>query len=207
MISDSAMSGPFEVNSGLSTSPTAFSQSTEMFDASVTGTNHAKKTGRPTLTVLSSDSPNTALQQRQIYDLTKKIEEFTSEFYRTIEHDYFEFGVTANIERMVEKWLARDLKTTQLALAQIFQDNQRLEKVMVGVLKIIAHVDSELLQPMNRAVACAALSLPFVEVRECAVRAYEYWERPDFMVDLEMRPLTPAWLEEYKQTVIAEAQG
>lgn len=207
MISDSAMSGTFEVNSGLSASPTAFRQSTEMFDASITGTNHAKGTGRPTLTVLSSDSPNTALQQRQILDLTKKIKEFTAEFYRTIEHDYFEFGVTANIERMVEKWLARDLQTTQLALAQIFQDNPRAEKVIIGVLKIIAHVDSELLQPMNRAVACSALSLPSVEVRECAVRAYEYWGRSDFMVDLEMRPLTPAWLEEYKQTVIAEAQG
>lgn len=175
--------------------------------SNVTANNHVRVTERPSFTTLSSDTPNAALQQRQILDKQRKIKEFSAEFYRTIEHDYFEFGVTANIERMVERWIARDLKTTQLALAQLFQDNQRSEKIAIGILKVIAHVDPETLRPMNRSIASSALGLPSAEVRECAVRAYEYWERADFMVDLEVRTLSPAWLEEYKQTVIAEAKG
>lgn len=207
MAIDSTAFAAADLNTSTSASTPVFRPSTEIFDSSVTGTNHTKGTERPTITVLSSETPSVALQQRQILDKRRKIKEFSTEFYRTIEHDHFEFGVTANIERMVEKWIARDLKTTQLALAQLFQDNQRIEKIAIGILKIIAHVDPEILHPMNRSVASSALSLPSIEVRECAVRAYEYWERADFMIDLEMRPLSPAWLEEYKLTVIAEARG
>ncbi|MEZ2724951.1 hypothetical protein ACBQ21_13265 [Pseudomonas putida] len=218
MAIDSIVSATSGISVSSSATGSVIGPSTELFE-SITASNHGEKfasaltaahqsvTERPTYTVLSSDTPSVALQQRQILDKQRKIKEFSAEFYRTIEHDHFEFGVTANIERMVERWIARDLKTTQLALAQLFQDNQRSEKIVVGILKVIAHIDPETLQPMNRTVASSALSLPSAEVRECAVRAYEYWERADFMVDLEVRPLSPAWLEEYKQTVIAEAKG
>jgi len=204
-ISSSATSSVIRPSTELFESLTATTPG-EQFDGTVTAS-QLSVTERPTYTVLSSDTPSAALQQRQILDKQRKIKEFSAEFYRTIEHDHFEFGVTANIERMVEKWIARDLKTTQLALAQLYQDNQRSEKIVIGILKVIAHIDPETLQPMNRTVASSALGLPSAEVRECAVRAYEYWERADFMVDLEIRPLSPAWLEEYKQTVIAEAKG
>jgi len=218
MAIDSVVFSTSGISASSSATGSVIAPSTEVFE-SLTATNHGEKfasavtanhhsvTERPSYTVLSSDTPNVALQQRQILDKQRKIKEFSAEFYRTIEHDHFEFGVTANIERMVERWIARDLKTTQLALAQLFQDNQRSEKIVIGILKVIAHIDPETLQPMNRTVACSALGLPSAEVRECAVRAYEYWERADFMVDLEIRPLSPAWLEEYKQTVIAEAKG
>ncbi|WP_409261179.1 hypothetical protein [Pseudomonas putida] len=218
MAVNSIVSAALGISVSSSATGSVIRPSTELFE-SITATTHGEKfdgtvtasqlsvTERPTYTVLSSDTPDVALQQRQILDKQRKIREFSAEFYRTIEHDHFEFGVTANIERMVEKWIARDLKTTQLALAQLYQDNQRSEKIVIGILKVIAHIDPETLQPMNRTVASSALGLPSAEVRECAVRAYEYWERADFMVDLEMRPLSPAWLEEYKQTVIAEAKG
>ena len=162
---------------------------------------------KPSFRVLKAETPNSESQRRQIIEKDKKITEFSKEFFRTIEHDFFEFGVTSNVERLVNSWLSRDLETTQLALSQIFYNNRNSEKISVGILKIIAHVDFETLSPSNRGIAMVGLTSSSVEVRECAVRAYEYWERPDLMIDLASdTPLTPAWLEEYKQTVIAEAR-
>jgi len=181
--------------------------SSEIFESRTTGADHAKVLGKPTITVLSAVLPKSQLHQQQVLDKNRKIKEFSSEFYRIIEHDHFEFGVTSNIERYVDNWIARDLKTTQLALAQIFYENQLVEKISIGILKILAHVDASILSPTNRGIAMNALTLPSLEVRECAVRAYEYWEDPDFLVDLEIRQLEPAWLEEYKQTVITEVRG
>lgn len=182
--------------------------SSQLFGNSVTAVNHSKIIGKTTITVINSETPNTVMQQKQqILDKEIKIREFSAEFYRVVEHDHFEFGITSNVELLVERWIARDLKTTQLALAQIFFENQVSEKISIGILKIIAHVDAEVLSPTNRGIAMAALTMPSLEVRECAVRAYEYWEKPEFLIDLEMRSLSPAWLEEYKQTVIDEVRG
>ena len=79
--------------------------------------------------------------------------------------------------------------------------------MLISILKVITHSDPKVFAPMNRAVATSALSHQSVEVRECAVRAYEYWEDPTLFIDLQMRPLQPDWLEEYKQLVISEGTG
>lgn len=182
--------------------------SSDLFERSADAINQSKIIGKATLTILNSETPNTELQQKQqILDKERKIRQFSDEFDRVIEHDHFEFGVTSNIELLVDKWIAKDLKTTQLALTQIFLDNQDSEKTCIGILKIIAHIDADTLNPTNRAIAMAALTLPSAEVKECAIRAYEYWEKAEFIIDLKVRELTPSWLEEYKQTVIDEIGG
>lgn len=196
-----------KLSAGLPASFAMSDSSTEKFESITTASNHTSGTSKPTLTVLSSETPNSRSQHDQLLEQKRKLEEFSKEFFRVIEHDHFEFGTTSNVEKLVDKWLSRDLNITGLALQKIFYDNQRNEKILIGILKTISHLNHQLLSTTNRGIAMTALSLPYLEVRECAVRAYEYWEDPELLVDLEMRPLVPAWLEEYKQTVIAEVRG
>ncbi|MNG28649.1 hypothetical protein D3C84_1139370 [compost metagenome] len=70
-------------------------------------------------------------------------------------------------------------------------------------MKIIAHADRQSLEPISNVVSIAALSHSSVEVRECGIRAFEYWEDSSMADLLESTHVEPAWLEEYKLDVIS----
>jgi hypothetical protein len=72
---------------------------------------------------------------------------------------------------------------------------------------MVAHLDRNVFHPMNELLALSALTHPSVEVKECAVRAYEYWEDPELVRRLIDRELTPKWLDDYRLEVISDICG
>ncbi|WP_311969364.1 hypothetical protein [Pseudomonas baltica] len=116
--------------------------------------------------------------------------------------DYSDYGTKSMAEVFVENWIDKGVFQVQLWLAEVYLENQADTDTLMALLKVVMHVDPKDFAPANRMVALASLSHASLEVRECAVRCYEYWECPEFYTDLANRSLEPAWLEEYKNSFI-----
>ncbi|MBO1537573.1 hypothetical protein [Pseudomonas sp. OA65] len=124
-----------------------------------------------------------------------------------LDADVFEPGLKSATEHYIEKWLQDDALLVQINLGKIYLDCSNNEKRLVGILNAIAHLSRETFHPVNELIARASLSHISVEVKECAIRVYEYWEDPTLITHLKNHALTPRWLDEYRQQVIADFCG
>lgn len=129
-------------------------------------------------------------------------QKFKKGFQDCLTADYSDYGTKSMAEVFVESWLSKGVFQVQLWLGEVYLENQADPDTLMALLKVVMHVDPKDFAPVNRMVALASLSHSSLEVRECAVRCYEYWECPEFYTDLTNRPLEPAWLEDYKNSFI-----
>ncbi|QKL07865.1 hypothetical protein GEV41_16020 [Pseudomonas putida] len=146
----------------------------------------------------STNSPTLANEKATSPDKLK----FKKGFRDCLASDYSDYGTKSMAEVFVESWLNMGVFQVQLWLGEVYLENQSDPDTLMALLKVVMHVDPKDFAPVNRMVALASLSHSSLEVRECAVRCYEYWECPEFYTDLANRPLEPAWLEEYKNSFI-----
>lgn len=151
-------------------------------------------------TAASKDHPNIEAQHR-------KISNFVNGFIESFSSDNFEFGKKSNTEKYVLEWLKKDKFLTQTGLNQVFIQNIKNIRIMTALLQIISHIERSSLVPTCDTIAIAALSHISLEVRECGIRAFEYWEDPEVIPILESIQAHPAWLEEYKQAVLEQLRG
>ncbi|MFT5782332.1 MAG: hypothetical protein ACI9EB_001719 [Pseudomonas sp.] len=127
---------------------------------------------------------------------------FKKVFRSIVEANSSEFGIKSSAEIYVEESLLRKPVFTKTCLNELYLENSSNETMLIAILKILAHSDRAQLYPVGETVAIAALSHSSIEVRECGVRAFEYWESKDAVTVLMNTHLAPDWLEEYKLEVI-----
>ena len=137
----------------------------------------------------------------------KEAQDFRNGLIFLLDTDLFDFEKKSATELYVEQWLDRNEPTAKLELIKVFLSNRDNEKRLIGMLNILAHLDSEKFHPANEMIALGALSHKSNEVKECALRAYEYWENPTFTNNLRHHLLTPEWIEEYKKSIILDTFG
>lgn len=152
--------------------------------------------------VAANSTASTAVKKPGSTNAEQKTK-FKAMFRKIVESEIFEFGVRSAAEAFVEDQLLRRPNFTKNCLNELYLEYAATDaQLAVAVLKVLAHSDRDLLFPVADTVAIAALSHVSLEVRECGVRAFEYWESPKAIGVLEQTKLEPAWLEEYKLEVI-----
>lgn len=129
-------------------------------------------------------------------------EQFKKGFRDCLMTDHSDYGMKSMAEVYVENWMSKGPFQVQLWLSEIYLEKQHDPDTLMALLKVMMHVDPVDFSPANRMIALASISHPSLEVRECAVRCYEYWETPAYYSDIAGRPLEPKWLEDYKQSFI-----
>lgn len=152
------------------------------------------------------ESPQTGSAKPQVLDEEARAK-FEKGFMERLDSDRFEPGVKSSTEYYVEQWLATSPFLVQTSIGKFFLANTSHVNRLVGVLSVVAHLDKEALSPANELIALAALSHGSVEVKEYALRAYEYWEDPVLVAKLKDFSIQPAWLEEYKNEIIEDVIG
>jgi len=140
-------------------------------------------------------------------DQLEKAKIFKQGFKTRVEMDNFEFGITSAAELFIEEQLSKKPIFTKNCLNELYIENVGDEKLTLAILKVLAHSDRRSMYPVADTIAIAALSHSSLEVRECGVRAFEYWESEEALSVLEHTALSPEWLEEYKLEVIANIRG
>lgn len=152
------------------------------------------------------ESPQTGSVKAQVLDEEARAK-FEKGFMERLDADRFEPGVKSSTEYYVEQWLSTNPFLVQTSIGRFFLSNTSHVNRLVGVLSVVAHLDKKALSPANELIALAALSHSSVEVKEYALRAYEYWEDPVLVAKLKDFSIQPAWLEEYKNEIIEDVIG
>lgn len=124
-----------------------------------------------------------------------------------LDNDFFEPGTKSAADHYVEKWLALRPLMTQVETGKVFLASRGNDRRLAGILNLITHMDMKTFHPMNEMIALSALSHRSTEIKECAVRAFEYWENIDLIRSLAHHTLTPKWLDDYRLEVISDFCG
>lgn len=143
---------------------------------------------------------------------TIQIEKTDADRFRTglvdcLDNDFFEPGIKSATDHYVEKWLATDSIMTQVETGKVFLANRGNDRRIIGILNVISHMDKSTFHPMNEMIAVGALSHRSTEIKECAIRAFEYWEDIELIRSLKHHSLTPKWLDDYRLEVISDFCG
>lgn len=137
----------------------------------------------------------------------QKAREFRAGLEACLDADIFEPGLKSATEYYIERWLQEDPMLVQVNVGKIFLECSDNEKRLVGILNAIAHLGRETFHPVNELITLASLANVSVEVKECAIRVYEYWEDPKLVERLRHHELTPKWLDDYRKQVIIDFCG
>jgi len=137
----------------------------------------------------------------------EEAKDFRSGLISSLENDIFEPDRKSLTERYVEQWLARKPAMAQIVIMNLFLESRDNDKRMIGMLNLLAHLDVKRFHPANEMIALGALSHKSNEVKEYALRAFEYWEDVDLAGRLKSHELTPKWIDDYRRTIISEICG
>ncbi|CAI8837488.1 hypothetical protein [Pseudomonas sp. IT-P260] len=124
-----------------------------------------------------------------------------------LDNDFFEPGTKSAADHYVERWLSLRPLMTQVETGKVFLASRGNDRRLIGILNLITHMDMKTFHPMNEMIALSALSHRSTEIKECAVRAFEYWEDVDLIRSLTHHTLTPKWLDDYRLEVISDFCG
>jgi hypothetical protein len=124
-----------------------------------------------------------------------------------LDNDFFEPGVKSASDHYVEKWLAINPMMVQVETGKVFLASRGNDRRLAGILNLISHMAIETFHPMNELIALGALSHNSAEIKESAIRAFEYWEDIDLISNLKHHQLTPKWVDDYRLEVISDFCG
>lgn len=137
----------------------------------------------------------------------KEANEFRAGLISSLESDVFEPDRKSITERYVEQWLARKPNLAKIVIIRLFLESRKNDKRIIGILNLLAHLDPVKFHPANEMIAIGAFSHQSNEVKECALRAFEYWESAELAEGLKAHRLTPQWLDDYRLTIISDICG
>jgi len=172
---------------------------------------HSQRGGKSHIHIKSQFSSKNFLRSNiEKSDEAKKFDsvlQIKSVLKNSIINDDFEFINTSSSERLTRKFLDRDPGQTSTALTELLMENYSNIKIVTGLLQIVSHFEYDEIKPAGPMMATATISHKNLEVRECAIRAFENWASMESLSLLEHTEAHPAWLQDYLTQVIMDIRG
>ncbi|PFD55831.1 hypothetical protein [Bacillus thuringiensis] len=134
------------------------------------------------------------------------IQKLNKSFLNMIRNDTFESGYSSSSEEFVKSVLKINPIQTKEELNSIFLKNFHDEKILIGILHIISHIEYEDIFPQGQTIALAALSHRDIEVREYAIRSFENWGNGASLPILKNVAFSEKWLQDYVDEVISDLE-
>ncbi len=132
---------------------------------------------------------------------------FVSNFLRLIYQSDFEYGYITPADEYVENAL-KDYGTFAMDwISEIFHSNYSQHAVIVGLMKVLSHLDHNLVSSQGMIMATAALRHKNLEVVECSIRCFENWEDPKNADILKSITFEQEWLNKYSKDVIKDLES
>jgi len=156
------------------------------------------------LEVLESDSAlidENFINRKRLNNLRRR---FTRELLQVINQEDFEYGKENKADLLVKQQMDVNASVTKEWLNYIFVENFDNVSVLVGILRIIGHIDYDDIRPNGVTMALSALTHNDIEVKECGIRAFENWEALENIKVLENLDVMPKWLQDYINQVIID---
>lgn len=129
------------------------------------------------------------------------------EFLALLRTCEFEYGFDSLADAFVGTRLSENALVTMRWLNLLFIEYLDDPPVVIGILRVLAHLRYEQACPQGITIAIAATRHQNHEVQECGVRAFENWGTPDSLKVLESLSFSEAWLQEYVNQVVADLRS
>lgn len=130
--------------------------------------------------------------------------EFSANLLKLLREQDFEYGVDTPADELVRKTFTENQSIAKEWLNQLFVENYYDQTVIMGILRVISHIEYQEIAPQGPTMALAALSNKNAEVRECGIRAFENWSTLESLEVLKNVKCHEKWLNDYLQQVIAD---
>lgn len=151
----------------------------------------------------SSDSNENIINKKRTLQLER---DFTNRLLHYFVEDEFEYGFENRADLLVNQQLKQNALATKEWLNKIYVTNFNNPNILVGVLRLIARIEVDDISPVGKTMAIAALTHKNIEVQECGIRAFEAWATSDSIEILKNLKVSPKWLQNYLDKVIANIQ-
>ncbi|ULL07064.1 hypothetical protein JNO42_08635 [Pseudomonas putida] len=151
----------------------------------------------------SADAPIVVWDEAE----AKEAADFRNGLISSLESDIFEPEKKSITERYVEQWLVRKPNLAKMEIMRVFLESRKNDKRIIGILNLLAHLDPLTYHPANEMIAIGSFSHQSNEVKECALRAFEYWEDKGMAEGLKNHQLTPKWIDDYRLQIISDICG
>lgn len=132
---------------------------------------------------------------------------FVSNFLRLIYQSDFEYGYITPADEYVENALKDYGVFAMDWISEIFHFNYSQDTVIIGLMKVLSHLDHNLVSSQGMIMATAALRHKNLEVVECGIRCFENWEDPKNAEILKSITFEQQWLNRYSQDVIKDLES
>ena len=149
-------------------------------------------------------STSTEIDTTSPYKSSLRDENLINQIKNLIEASEFEYGNDSILDSFLGKQLRVNNLRTKENVNNLFLDNMNNPKILTGILRTISHFDESLINPNGMTMAVAALSHQNLEVKECAVRAFENWGGEASLRLLENLEVEVKWLQDYIDNVIID---
>jgi len=130
--------------------------------------------------------------------------DLTARFLILVAESDLEYGFSSALDTFLRERLAENALATKDWLNALFVEHFGHVAVVTGILRTVAHLEYDEVRPEGLTMALAALSHANVEVKECGIRAFESWARPECLRILEQLGGLEQWMQEYVNQVIAD---
>lgn len=160
--------------------------------------------GEDGLVAADDNGTQGSVENRRNEERLAQLRQFGARVVALTRECIFEFGFENELDCFLRESLAKNAMATKQWLNDIFLKHFKEVPVVVGVLRAIAHLEYLEIYPTGPTMALAALSHRDVEVRDCAIRAFENWESPEGLAYLRLIRCEQRWLQDYLERVIAD---
>lgn len=134
-------------------------------------------------------------------------EVFTNNFLSLIHKSDFEFGYSTPVDEYVDKALKDYGTFARDWISEIFLKYYSNVSVITGILRVISHINYNLMRPQGMLMATSVLRHENLEVVECGIRCFENWEDPEHKDILKSIHFEQEWLNNYAQEVIKDLES
>jgi hypothetical protein len=132
------------------------------------------------------------------------MKEFKMELLIQIKNSYFETGFLSLADKFLDESIKKHGNLCFKWAYELYQDNHTDEELVLGLLRILAHIPSNKITPECINIAKKSIMQESSSIKESAIMAFENWEYTDAIPLLEKTHFNDSFLDGYLQGVIRD---
>lgn len=145
------------------------------------------------------DSYENILNRERANKLKK---DFAKRLIQLLNDEYFEYGFENACDLLVKEQMSINASVTRECLNTIFIENFGNPVIVIGILRLVARFENEVISPEGVTMATSAIAHKDGEICDCGIRAFESWGSYQHLPILRNIEPKEDWLKDYLNSVI-----
>jgi len=128
--------------------------------------------------------------------------DFAKRLIQLLNDEYFEYGFENACDLLVKEQMSINASVTRECLNTIFIENFGNPVIVIGILRLVARFENEVISPEGVTMATSAIAHKDGEICDCGIRAFESWGSYQHLPILRNIEPKEDWLKGYLNSVI-----